>query len=160
MNVYTYMYACICKYNCITLQYTWNKQSWTIKQSECWIIDAFELWCWRGLLRVPWAARRSIQSILKEINIPEYSWIFTGRSNAKAKAPILWPPDMKSWLIRKDPDAGKDWEQEEKGKTEDEMVGWYHWLNGHEFEQTQGDTEGQGSLACCSSWGGKELDTT
>ena len=74
-------------------------------------------------------------------------WIFTGRTDAKA--PILWPPGAKSWLIRKDPDAGKDWGQEEKRVTEEEMVGWYHWLNGHEFEQTPGDCEWQGSLACC-----------
>ena len=71
-----------------------------------------------------------------------------------------WPPDAKSRLIRKDPDAGKDWRQEEKGRTEDEMVGWHHWLNGHEFEQAPGDGEGQGSLACCSSWGRKESDIT
>ena len=81
-------------------------------------------------------------------------------ADAKAEAPILWPTDVKGWLIRKDPDAGKDWGHEEKGATEDEMVGWHHQLDGHEFEQTPGDTEGQGSLACCSPWGGKELDTT
>ena len=88
------------------------------------------------------------------------SWIFIGRTDAEAEAPTLWPPDVKSQLIRKDSDAGKDWEQEEKGATEDEMVGWHHWLNGHEFEQTPGDSEGQGSLACCSSWDHKVLDTT
>ena len=75
------------------------------------------------------------------------SWIFIARTNAAAEAPIFWPPDEKSQLIRKDPDAGKDWRQEEKGATEDEMVGWHHQLNGHEFEQTPGDGEGQGSLA-------------
>ena len=84
------------------------------------------------------------------------SWIFIGRTDAEA--PILWPPDVKSWLIGKDPDAGKDWGQEEKGMTEDEMVG--HWHDGHEFEQTLGDSEGQGSLACCSPWGHKESNTT
>ena len=78
-------------------------------------------------------------------------WIFTGRTGAEAQAPILWPPDAESWLTGKDPDAGKDGEQEEKGMTEDETAGWHHWLNGHEFEQTQGDSVGQGSLACCSS---------
>ena len=77
-------------------------------------------------------------------------WIFIGRTDAKAEAPILWLPEVKSQLIGKDPDIGKDWRQEEKGAAEDEMVGWHHWLNGHEFEQTQGDGEGQGSLACCS----------
>ena len=79
--------------------------------------------------------------------------IFIGRTAAEAEAPILWPPDMESQLIGKDPDAGKDWRVEEKGKTEDEIVGWYHQLNGHEFEQTPGDGEGQGSLECCSPWG-------
>jgi len=79
-------------------------------------------------------------------------WIFFGRTNAEAEAPILSPPDEKGRLIRKDPDAGKDWKQE-KGTTEDEMVGWYHRLDGYEFEQTPGDGEGQGSLACCSPWG-------
>ena len=85
-------------------------------------------------------------------------WIFIGRTDAEA--PILWLPDAKNWLIRKDPDAGKDWGQEEKGATEDEMVGWHHWLNGHAFEQTLVDGEGWGSLACCSPWGCKESDTT
>jgi len=87
------------------------------------------------------------------------SWIFNRRTDAEAEAPVLWPPDSKSQLIRKDCDAGKDWRQEEKGMTEDEMVGWHHWLNGHEFKQAPGDGEGQGSLACCSSWGCKESDT-
>ena len=87
------------------------------------------------------------------------SWIFIGRTDAKAEAPIIWPSDVKSWLIRKDPDDGKDWRQEEKGTTEDEMVCWHHWLNRHEFEKTPGDSEGQESLACCSPWGLKESDT-
>ena len=80
------------------------------------------------------------------------SWILIGRTDAEAEVPILWSPDMKSLLIRKDPDAGKDWEQEDKGMTGDEMVGWHHQLNGHEFEEAPGDGEGQGSLACCSPW--------
>ena len=88
------------------------------------------------------------------------AWIFNGRTDAEAEAPVPWPPDAKSWLIRKDPDAGKDWRREEKGKTEDEMVGWHHWLDGHEFEKAPGVGEGQGSLACCSPWGCKESDTT
>ena len=90
----------------------------------------------------------------------DQSWIFIGRTDAEAEAPILWPPDMKNWFIGKDPDAGKDWRQEEKGMTEDEMVGWHHWLNGHEFEQALGVSDGQGSLACCSPWDCKESDTT
>ena len=118
--------------------------------------DAFELWCWRRLLRVSWTARRSNQSILKEIS-PGCS--LEGLM-LKLKLPILWPPDAKSWLIGKDTDAGKDWGREEKGRTEDEMAGSHHWLNGHELEQTSGDTERQGSLACCSPWGCKELDMT
>ena len=86
------------------------------------------------------------------------SWIFIGRTDAEAEAPILWPPDEKNWLIGKDPDAEKDWGQEEKGMKEDEMVGWHHWLNGHEFEWTPGVGDGQGGLVCCDSWGCKELD--
>ena len=84
-------------------------------------------------------------------------WIFIGMTDAEA--PILWLPDAKSWLTGKDPDPGKDWRQEERQAAEDEMVGWHHWLNGHEFEQTPGDGEGQGSLVGCSPWGCKELDT-
>ena len=87
-------------------------------------------------------------------------WIFTARTDAKAEAPILWLPDAKNWLTGKDCDACKDWGQEEKGTARDEMVGWHHWLSGHECEPTQGACEGQGSLVCCSSWDGKELDTT
>ena len=86
-------------------------------------------------------------------------WIFIGRTDAEAEAPVLWPPDEKSWLIGKDHDIGKDWRQEEKGTTEDEMVGWHHRIDGHEFEQTPGDSEGQGSLVCSSPWDCKELDT-
>ena len=88
------------------------------------------------------------------------SWIFIGRTDAEVEAPKLWPPDAKSWLIWKDPDAGKDWRHEEKGTTEDKMDGWHHWLNAHEFEQALGDGEGQESLACCSPWACKESDTT
>ena len=88
------------------------------------------------------------------------SWVFIGRTDAKAETPIVWPPDAKSWLIWKDPDAGKDWGQEEKGTTKDEMVGWHHWLNGHVFGWTLGVGDGQGGLACCGSWGHKESDTT
>ena len=87
-------------------------------------------------------------------------WIVIGRPDAEAETPVLWPPDMKNWLIWKDPDAGKDWRQEKKGTTEDEMVGWHHRLNGHEFEWTPGVGDGQGGLAYCSPWGHKESDTT
>ena len=105
-------------------------ESWTIKKDESQRIDAFELWCWRRLLRVPWTARRSKQSILKEIS-PEYS---LEGLRLKLKLPILWLPDVKYWLIWKDSDAGNNWRWEEKGLTEDEMVGLHHWLNGYEFE--------------------------
>ena len=88
------------------------------------------------------------------------SWICIGRTDAEAETPVLWPPDVKNWLIWKDPVAGKDWGQEEKATTEEEMVGWHHWLYGHEFEQAPGVGDGQGSLVCCSPWGSKESDTT
>ena len=94
-------------------------ESWTIKKAECWRIDAFELWFWRRLLS-------PLDSKIKPVNPKgNQPWKFIGRTDAEADAPILWPPDVKSWLIRKDPDTGKDWEQEEKGVTEDEMVGWH-----------------------------------
>ena len=130
-------------------------ESWTIKKIERWKIDAFELWCWRRLLRVPWTPRRSNQLILKEIN----SLILIGRTDAEAETSILWKRDTKNWLVGKDPDAGKDWRQE-KGTTEDERVRWHHQLEGHEFGQAPGVGNGQGSLACCSPWGHTELDTT
>ena len=88
------------------------------------------------------------------------SWTSIGRTDAETETPILWPPDAKNWLIGKNTDAGKDWRQEEKGTTEDKMVGWHHWLNGYEFEQALGVGDGQRSLVCCSPWGCKELDTT
>ena len=90
----------------------------------------------------------------------DQSWVFIGRTDVEAATPILWPPDVKSWLIWKDPDAGKDWGQEEKEMTEDEMVGWHHQLDGHGFEWTPGVGDGHRGLACCGSWGHKELDTT
>ena len=130
-------------------------ESWNIKKAECLRIDGFELWCWRRLVRVLWTARRYNLSILKEI-----SWIFIGRTDTEAETPILWPPDAKSWLMGKDPEARKDWRWEEKGETQDEMVGWHHQFNGQELGQTPGNGEGQGSLACCSPWGHKELDMT
>ena len=87
------------------------------------------------------------------------SWIFIGRTDAEAEAPIFWPPDVKNWLIRKDSNAEKEWRQEEKGMTEDEMIGWHDWLDGPKFEQAPGDGDGQGSQVCCSPWGHKELGT-
>ena len=90
----------------------------------------------------------------------DQSWVFIGRTDAKAETPILWSPHVKGWLIGKDPDAGRDWGKEEKGTTEDEMPGWHHWLNGHGFEWTPGVGDGQGGLGCCDSRGRKESDTT
>ena len=107
-----------------------------------------------GLLRVPWTARRPVHPKGNQ------SWIFIGRTDVEAETPILGPPDAKSWPIWKDPDAGKDWGQEEKEMTEDEMVGWHHWLNGHGFGWTPGVGDGQGGLVCCGSWGCKESDMT
>ena len=96
---------------------------------------------------------------IKPVNPKENQpWIFIGKTDVEAETPILWPPDVKSQLIEKYSDAGQDWGQEEKGTTEDEMVGWHHWLNGYEFEQILGESEGQGSLVCCSPWGHKESD--
>ena len=103
-------------------------ECWTIKKAEHLKIDASELWYWRRLLRVPWTARRSNQSILKGYQ----SWLFIGRTGVEVETPILWPPDM-NWLLGKDPDAGTDLRQKEKKMTENEVVGWHHWLNGHEF---------------------------
>ena len=125
-------------------------ESWTIKKAEHWRIDAFEWWCWR--------ARRDCKEIQPVHPKGDQSWVFIGRTDAET--PILWPPDMKSWLIWKYPDAGRDWGQEEKGTTEDEMIGWHHRLSGHELEWTPGVGDGQGGLACCSPWGRKESDTT
>ena len=130
-------------------------ESWTIKKAEHQRIDAFELWCWRRLLTVPWTTRRANQSILKEIS----SGCSLEELMLKLK-PILWPPDVKSWLTGKDPDARKDWEQEEKGTTEDKMFGRHHRLNGYGFGWTPGVGDGQGGLVCCSPWGCKESDMT
>ena len=124
---------------------------WTIKKAECWRIDAFELW-----LERTWESKE-IKQVSPKGN---QSWKFITRTDAEAEAPILWPPDVESWLIGKDPDAGRDWGQEEKGTTKDEMAGWHHWLDGLEFEWTSGDGDGQRGLVYCDSWGCKESDTT
>ena len=115
-------------------------------------------WCFRTavlekILESPLASRT--KPVNPKGNQP---WIFIGRTDAEA--PIFWPPDTNSQLIAREPDARKDWGQEEKGATKDEMAGWHHWLSGHESEQILGDSEGQGSLVCCSPWGSKELDKT
>ena len=128
-------------------------ESWTVKKAECWRTDAFELWYWRRLLRVPWAARRSNQSILKEIS-PGIS--FEGMM-LKLKLQYFGHLMRK---VGKDSDAGRDWGQEEKGTAEDDMAGWQHWLDGCESEWTPGVGDGQGGLASWNSWGRKESDTT
>ena len=127
------------------------KDSWALKNWCFWIV-ALE-----KTLESPCKDCKEIQPVNPKGN---QRWIFIGRTDAEAETPILWPPDMKNWLSGKDPDAGKDWRQEEKGMTEDEMVGWHHWLDGHEFEWTLGVGDGWRSLVCCSPWGSKELETT
>ena len=123
------------------------KQSWAPK-NQCFLTVILE-----KTLETPLASKE-IQPVHRKGN---QSWIFIWKTDAET--PILQPPNVKNWLIWKDPDAGKDWRQEEKGTTEDEMVGWHHQLNGHEFEQAPGVGDEQGSLACCSPWGCKELGT-
>ena len=125
-----------------------------------WESCAPENWCfWSVVLEKTPVSPLDCKEI-QPVHPKDQSWIFIGRTDAEAETPILWPPDPKSWLTGKDPDAGKDWGQEKKGMTEDEMVGWHHRLNGHECEQALGAGDGQGSLACCSPRGHKESDTT
>ena len=131
-------------------------ESWTIKKAESWRIDAFQTVVLVKTLESPLNSKE-IKPVNPKGNLP---WIFTERTDAKAEAPIFWPPDVKCLLKRKDPNARKDRGHEEKGAKEDEMVGWHHELNGYEFEQTLGDSKGQGSLACFSPWDCKESDTT
>ena len=131
---------------------------WELDYKESW---ALKNWCfWTVVLEK--ALESPLDCKEKKPVHPKgnQSWIFIGRTDAVAETPILWPPDAKNWLIVKDLDAGKDWRQEEKGTTEDEMIRWHHQLNGHEFEQAPGVADGQGSLASCSPWGRKELDMT
>ena len=132
-------------------------QMWEMDHKEGW---ALKNWCFQIVV-----LEKTLESPLdcKEIQLvhPKGNqlWIVIGKTDAEAEAPVLWPPHGTSQHNGKYPDAGKDWGQEEKGMTEDEMAGWHHWLSGHEFEQTPRDGEGQGSLLCCSPWGCKELDT-
>ena len=131
---------------------------WELDYKESWVPKSW--WFWTVVLE------KTSESPLdcKEIQLVhpkgDQSWVFIGGPNVEAEAPILWPPDVESWLIWKDPDAGKDWGQVEKGTTEDEIVGWHHRHNGHRFGWTLGVGEGQGGLACCGSWGHKVSDTT
>ena len=132
----------------------------------CWELDYNESWVPKNWCFWTVVLEKTLESPLdcKEIQ-PVHpkgnqSWVFTGRTDVEAETLILWPPDAKSWLIWKDPNAGKDWGQEEKGITEDEMVGWHHRLNGHGFEWAPGVGDGQRGLVCCGSWGRKESDMT
>jgi len=121
-----------------------------LKEAEHWRIDAFKLWCWRRLLSVCWIAVRSTSQ--PKGNQP---WIFIGRTDAEAEGPTFWPPDVKNWLLGKDPNTGKDWRQKEQGMTEDEVVRWHHRLDEEELEWAPAVDDGQGGLACCSPWGCK-----
>ena len=131
---------------------------WELDYKENW---APKNWCfWTVVLEESLESPLDCKEI-KAVNPQRnQSWIFIGKTDAEVETPILWLPDVKNWLIGKDPDAGKNRRQEEKGMTEDEMVGWHHQLNGHEFEQVLGVGDGHRSLACCSPWGHKELDMT
>ena len=128
---------------------------WELDHNKSWVLKN---WCfWTVVLEKALESPLDCKAIQPVHSKGNQSWIFIGRTDAEADAPIFWPPDVKNWLLRKDPDAGKDWRQEEKGITEDEMVGWHHQLDGHEFEQAPG-VDGQGSLVCYSPWGHKESD--
>ena len=131
---------------------------WELDHKESWELKNWCFWnvVWEKTLESPLGCKE-IKPVNPKGNQP---WIFIRRTDAEAEAPILWPPDMKSWVIGKDPDTGKDRGHEEKGATENEMIGWHHWLSGHEFEQTVADSEGRGSLAWCSPWSHKESDMT
>ena len=165
---------------------SYDKPRWHIKKqrhyfankslsSQSYGFSSSHVWMWELDYKESWPPKnwcfstvmlKTLESLLdcKEIKLVHpkgnQSWIFTGRTDAEAETPILWPPDVKNWLIRKNPYDGKNWRQEGKGTTEDEMTGWHHQLDGHEFEKTPGVGDGLGSLACCSPWGCKESDTT
>jgi len=133
-------------------------QLWELGCEESWVLKN---WCfWTVVLEKTLKSPLDCKEIQPVHSKGDQSWVFFGRTDAKAETPILWPPDAKSWLLGKDSDAGRDWGQEEKGTTEDEMAGWHHWLDGREFEWTLGVGDGQGGLACRDSWGRKELDMT
>ena len=131
---------------------------WELNYKESWAPKNW--WFWIVLLQKTLESPLDCKDVQPVLHKAYQSWILIGRTNAEAVAPILWRPDVKKWLLGKDTDAGKDWKQEEKGTTEDEMVGWHHWLDGHEFERALRVGDRQGSLECCSPWDWKELDTT
>ena len=145
-----------------------SSQSYGFSSTHVWMreLEYKESWAPKNWCFWTVVLEKTLESPLgsKEIQLVHskgnQSWIFIGRTDAKAETPILWPPHGKSWLIGKDSDAGRDWGQEEKGTTEDEMAGWHHWLDGHESQWTPGVGDGQGGLVCCSPWGHKESDIT
>ena len=140
---------------CFSSSHVWM---WELDHKEDWVLKN---WCfWTVVLEKTLESPLDCTEIQPVHSEGNQSWIFIGRTDAEAETPMLWPPDAKNWLIGKDLDAGKDRRQEEKGMTEDEMVGWHHWLEGHEFEQAPGVGDGQGGLVCCSPWCHKESDTT
>ena len=131
---------------------------WELDCEESWVLKN---WCfWTVVLEKTLESPLDCKGIQPVHSEGDQPWDFFGRNEAKAETPILWPPHAKSWLIRKDSDARRDWGQEEKGTTKDEMAGWHHWLDGREFEWTPGDGDGQGGLVCCDSCGHKESDMT
>ena len=131
---------------------------WELDYKEIWVSKN---WCfWTVMLEKTLESPLDCKEIQPVHHKGDQSWVFIGRTDAEAETPILWSPDVKSWLTGKDPDAGRDWGQEEKGMAEGEMIGWHHRLNGHEFGWTPGVGDGQGGLECCSSRSRKELDTT
>ena len=131
---------------------------WELSYKESWVPKN---WCfWTVVLEKILESPLDYKEIQPVHSKAEQSWVVFGKNDAEAETPVLWPPHVKSWLIEKDSDAGRGWRQEEKGTTEDEIAGWHHRLNGHEFEWTLGVGDGQGGLMCCNSWGCKELDTT
>ena len=131
---------------------------WELDYKESWV---WKNWCfWTVVLEKTLESPLDCKGILPVHHKGDQSWVFIGRTDIEAKTPIHWPPDVKNWLIGKDPDAGKDWRQEAKGTTEDEMIGGHHQLDGHEFEQTPGVGDGQGGLVCCSPWSHNESDMT
>ena len=145
-----------------------SSQSYGFSNSHVWMgeLDYKESWApknscfWTAVLEKTLESPLDCKEIQPVHPKGDQPWIFTGRTDAEAEATIIWPPDARNWLLGKDPDAGKDWGQKEKGTIEDKLVGWHHWLNGHKFEWALGDGDGQGSLASCSPWGRKESDTT
>ena len=153
------------------MTYSWNigpsSQGYGFSSGHVWVweLDYKESWAQKNWCFWTVVLEKTLESPLNKETQPvhpegDQSWVFIGKTDAEAETPILWPPHAKSWLIWKDPDAGKDWGQEEKGTTENYMVGWHHRLDGHGFGWTPGVGKGQGGLACCSSWGRKASDTT